>query len=61
MIKVYAFETFDEKTGDYVKAPRKGTVQRVEHTNGVILQGSEEEVPEDLVDQYGVYNPAYTG
>ena len=43
MIKVYAFETFDETSGDYVRSPRKG---------------SEEEVPEDLVDQYGVYNPA---
>jgi hypothetical protein len=60
MIKVYTFETWDENSGNYVTAPRKGTVQRIEHTNGIILQGSEEEVPVELVDQFGEYSPLKT-
>jgi hypothetical protein len=57
MVKVFSYSVWDDKTGAHVTMPRKGTVQRVEHAGGVIVQGSDEEVSEELVDKFGTYNP----
>ena len=57
MAKVYQFRNFDHMTSDWVFAPFKSIRSRVEAVGGEIVEGTEQEVPDELLDSEGRYDP----
>jgi hypothetical protein len=57
MVMVYAFEAWHQVRGENVRSPNKGTEARIERVKGVIVPGTGEDVPAQLIDAEGRYRP----
>lgn len=57
LVKVHAFEAYDLLRNEAVRAPCKMTVANIESWRCVPIEGTEEEVPADKLDENGRYYP----
>lgn len=57
LVKVYAFKAYDLLRNEEVRAPCKMTVASIESWRCVPIEGTEEEVPADKLDENGRYYP----
>ena len=52
---VYSFVVRDDDSGQYIPAPRKGTLGAIKAAKGRPVDGSGQDVPDTMVDAAGLY------
>lgn len=57
MVKVYQFRVWDATNDGWIIQPRKSPAQRIHQVGGELIEGTEEEVSSNDLDEHGRYMP----